>query len=180
MSDWSLISESTASGAANVSFTDLTGYKIFKFVVIDLHPSDATNFLFQGSTNSGSSYGVTMTSTFFNAAHNEGDTTAELVYETGSDLAQSTSFQRLLKAMDNESDSSGCGELFLFNPASTTYAKHWYWRANGLQDGTTNYSADMFAAGYFNDGANAIDALQFKMSSGTFDGTIKQYGLVAS
>ena len=31
MSDWKLISTANPSGAANASFTALTGYKIFKF-----------------------------------------------------------------------------------------------------------------------------------------------------
>ena len=45
MSDWKLLNTSTPSGASSVTFTDLTGYKIFKFVGIDLFPSVATQEL---------------------------------------------------------------------------------------------------------------------------------------
>ena len=177
MSDWKLLNTSTASGASSVSFTDLTGYKIFKFVFVDVNPSNIDHFVFQASTDSGSTYGVTLTSTFFNAEHGEGGSPAVVEYETASDLAQSTSFQRLFKAIQNDADSSGCGELHIFNPASTTYVKHWHARCQIMQN--ADDSADQFSAGYFNT-TSAVDALQFKMGSGTFSGTIKQYGLVES
>jgi len=36
-----------------------------------------------------------------------------------------------------------------------------------------------YCAGYVNS-TSAVDAINFKFASGNFDGTIKQYGLVAS
>ena len=37
----------------------------------------------------------------------------------------------------------------------------------------------MYCAGYFNT-TSAINAVQFKMESGNFDGTIKMYGIKGS
>jgi|TARA_E500000305_G_C3989115_1_gene221023 hypothetical protein len=176
MSDWALISESTASGASSVSFTDLTGYKIFKFVCIDVNPAtDAQSFSFQCSTGSG--YGLTVTSTFFQAEHNENDASTGLSYQTSLDLAQSTSYQKLTQTIGNGADECSAGELFLFNPASTTYVKDFYSKFS-----STHYNDRMvndFTSGYFNT-TSAITGIDFKMSSGNLDAVIKQYGLVES
>ena len=60
-----LISTQTASSSSTINFTsgiDST-YKEYVFKIINCHPaSDEVDFSFQGSTNTGSSYGVTMTS----------------------------------------------------------------------------------------------------------------------
>ena len=69
----------TASSSANLSFVDGSSdvvldntYPIYLFKIINCHPAtDEVDFSFQGSTNTGSSYGVTMTSTGFTAYHNE-------------------------------------------------------------------------------------------------------------
>ena len=175
MSDWKLLNTSTASGAANVSFTDLTGYKIFKFVFVDVNPAtDGVNFQVEGSTGS---YGVTKTSTSFSAYHYESGASASLGYESAHDLAQSTSAQLLSGSIGNGADECAAGGLFLFNPASTTYVKHFYSTSNIY--GSDNHSGNWFIGGYFNT-TSAISALRFSMSSGNFDGVIKQYGLVAS
>jgi hypothetical protein len=47
------------------------------------------------STDAGSNYNVTKTTTYFLAYHDEADTGTLLSYSTSLDLAQSTSFQRL-------------------------------------------------------------------------------------
>ena len=68
-----LLSTQTASASATISFTsgiDST-YDEYVFKFYDIHPSTAEEFMFQGSTNTGSSYGVTITSTAFQAYHQE-------------------------------------------------------------------------------------------------------------
>jgi len=67
--------------------------KNINFILLDIHPSAESQFEFQGSTNSGSSYGVTITSTAFSTQHDEGDSSTNLNYAGGRDLAQQTSFQ---------------------------------------------------------------------------------------
>ena len=74
----------------------------------------------------------------------------------------------------NGADESIAGELHLFNPASTTYVKHFYSRINYYNE--SNQSQDAFAAGYIN-ATDDVDAIRFEFTSGTFDGTIKMWGV---
>ena len=172
------IATQTASSSASISFTsgiDST-YKEYIFYFVNIHP--ATNnqeFTFQGSTNSGSSYGVTITSTFFQAYHAENGSATSLAYNTNKDLAQSTSFQPIADTTGNGNDESASGFLHLFNPSSTTFVKHFISVDNHYYNGT--YSINDYASGYFNT-TSAIDAIQFKMASGNIDsGQILLFGL---
>ena len=177
MSDWKLLNTSTASGASSVEFTDLTGYKIFKFVFIDVNPAtDNVSFDFNVSADGGSTW-ATKTTTFFRAEHNEADTYTTLSYLTTHDLAQSTADQDLSTSVGSGADESTAGELFLFNPASTTYVKHFYSRTNTYARNDKSFDCNM--GGYANL-TSALNKIKFVMSSGNFDGTIKQYGLVAT
>ena len=181
-----LIKEQTASSSASISFVDGSSdvvldstYPIYLFKFINIHPAtNSTDFDFQVSTNGGSAYGVDITSTWFQSAHNESDTTTGLSYETAEDLAQSTSFQTLNQDIKNDADSSNSGELYVFNPSSTTFVKHFMAVNQCMQ--STPYSVQSFCDGYVNT-TSAIDAIQFKMSSGNIDsGTIKLYGIKGS
>ena len=172
-----LLSTQTADDSASISFTsgiDSTyGVYVFKFININA-ATDQANFTFQASTDGGSSYGVTLTTTFIMAYHEESDGDAGLQYQSGLDLAQSTDFQIIYYYLGNGSDECGSGELHLFNPASTTYVKNWYARGNANISGAR--SDDDMPAGYFNT-TTALNAIQFKMTSGNFDGKIKMYGV---
>ena len=127
------------------------------------------------STDSGSNYKTTMTTTYFTAFHNEAGNDQSLTYETGRDLAQSTSFKTLINEVGNDNDQSCSGFLHLFNPSSTTFVKHFICDVNSYFN--ANYNTRALTAGYFNT-TSAIDALQFKMSSGNIDsGTITLYGI---
>ena len=135
------------------------------------------SFLFNLSTDSGSNYNVTKTTTHFRAFHGENGAGSGLGYQTGSDLTQSTSFQELTHAatLSSDSDSGFCGSLTLFNPSSTTYVKHFI-SINQYTSGSASISA--YVAGYGNT-TSAINAVQFKMSSGNIDdGVILMYGIV--
>ena len=173
----------TASSSGTLSFVDGSSgvvldstYPIYKFEFINIHPAtDNANFLFQTSTDSGSNYNTTLTSTFFYAYHFENDSAAVLAYDANMDQAQGTAFQRIIDAIGNLADESGSGTLYLFNPSSTTFVKHYMSNCNSYVDGT--FSTNYFSAGYYNT-TSAIDAVQFKMSSGNMDaGTIKLYGI---
>jgi len=174
-----LISSQTASNSASISFTSgLTStYKAYKFVYVNMHPkTDSTTFHFQGSTNGGSSYGVTITSTFFRAYHNEADNDAGFGYVDTSDLAQSTSYQPLHQINDlgNDADQSVSGSLIIFNPSSTTYVKQFINNSSSYHP--ADYNMNNFVGGYFNT-TSALNAFQFKMASGNMDGTIYLYGI---
>jgi len=172
-----LLSTQTASSSASISFTsgiDST-YDSYIFKFYNIHPSVSSDFDFQVSTNGGSSYGVNITSTWYQSAHNESDTTAAISYEPAEDLAQSTSFQTLNQDMNADNDASNSGYMQLFKPSSTTFIKH-FLAANQCMQGTP-YSVNSYCGGYVNS-ASAVNAVQFKMSSGNIDsGTIKMYGV---
>ena len=174
-----LLSTTTASNAATVSITsgiDSTyGEYIFKFYNINPATNQA-HFTFQTSTDGGSSYGLTITSTAFGARHNETDGDYGLQYEANWDLAQSTDYQYMLNYLGSDADECAVGELHLFNPSSTTYVKHFYGRGTWTNGDTVPAAFDLGVAGYFNTTSD-IDAIQFKMSSGNFDGTIKMWGV---
>ena len=95
-------------------------------------------------------------------------------YDTSYDLAQSTDYQWLTFDIGNVSDENGSGELWLFNPAGTSYVKHFYSTAQIHE--ASGYSVNNFCAGYFNT-TSAINAISFKMDSGNMDGKVKMYGL---
>jgi len=173
-----LLSTQTASDSASLDFTSgitsTYGEYIFKFYNIN-PATDEAEFTFNGSVDGGSNYNVTKTSTFFQASHKEDDANTEFTYETGEDHAQATGFQTLARNLGSAADESGAGEMHLFNPTSTTYVKHFYGRAVDCGGGVPRIW-DNFSAGYFNI-TSAINAAQFKMSSGNFDGTIKMWGV---
>jgi hypothetical protein len=174
-----LISSQTASNSASISFTtgiDST-YKEYQFYFINMRPAtDAVSFQFNMSTDSGSNYNVTKTTTSFITYHNEADTNTSLSYATIFDLAQSTSYQ-ILSGTDlgNVSDENLSGSMSLFNPSSTTYVKHFISVTN--TNTYNDYCAGNYVAGYGNT-TSAINAVRFQMSSGNFDGTILMYGIV--
>ena len=176
-----LISTQTASSSSSLSFTsgiDST-YKEYIFKYINCHPSvNIPHWTFQGSTNAGSSFGVTITSTNFNAYHAENDSEAVIEYVAPGDLAQSTNYQRLLTEVNYSDDGSVSGALHLFEPSSTTFVKHFIATSQGMFGPTSNpYSWNMYTGGYFNT-TSAIDAINFKFSSGNIDsGVIKLYGV---
>jgi len=178
------IKKLTASSSATLSFVDGASsvvldntYKEYLFTFNNIHPAtNNTQFQFQGSTDSGSNYNVTMTTTFFQAQHSEAGSGVALSYKTGADQAQGTSFQQLSADVGNENDECFSGELRLFNPSSTTFVKHFLSRCSTYAG--IDYMVDTHAAGYFNT-TSAIDAAQFKMSSGNIDaGDICLYGIL--
>jgi hypothetical protein len=140
-----LLSTQTASNAASLSFTsgiDST-YKLYIFTFIDVNPAtDNTDFNFNGSIDGGSNYNVTKTTSFFDTYHNEGDdpSTGAIRYRADYDLVQSTAFQPIGYNLGNGADESCVGELYLFNPSSTTYVKHFYSKTNYLYASDVTYT----------------------------------------
>ena len=172
-----LISSQTASDSASITFSsDITstyGEYIFKFYNIN-PATDAAEFTFQVNATDGADYDDSaITSTFFRWYHSEADGVSTGYHGTY-DQAQGTAFQALGYDLGNGADENLAGEMHLFNPASTTYVKHFYSRTiNYFED---NSASDVFVAGYIND-TTAVDDIQFKMSSGNFDGKIKMWGV---
>jgi hypothetical protein len=99
-----------------------------------------------------------------------------LGYQASADLAQSTNFVRLNgNEVGADNDQSLCATLKLFNPSSTTFVKHFISDCQFSEQ--SDHSERAFVAGYFNT-TSAINAVQFKFSSGNIDsGVIKLYGV---
>jgi hypothetical protein len=177
-----LIKKLTASSSATLSFVDGSDgvvlddtYKEYVFTFKNIHPAtDETQFQFNMSVDSGSNYNVTKTTTYFYAAHSEGDAN-EFTYRAPKDLAQSTSFQDLVQGTGADNDQCSTGFLHLFNPSSTTFVKHFIVRTSDYN--ANNYAIDSYIAGYGNT-TSAVDAVRFQMASGNIDaGDICLYGI---
>ena len=171
-----LLSSQTATSDASITFSsgiDSTyGEYIFKFY--NMNPETEGGLVVGFNATDGADYNDSpITSTWFWAYHGEDDATPALAYRTDMDQAQGTGYHNLSANTGIGADESIAGEMHLFNPAGTTYVKHFY----GV---TQSYSGDdvsqqTFSAGYIND-TTAIDDVQFKMA-GDFDGTIKMWGV---
>ena len=179
-----LIKEQTASASATISFVDGTSdvvldntYPIYVFKFINIHPAtDRVNFMMNLSIDSGSNYNVTKTTTCFLNYHAETEfTPPPLEYRADLDLAQSTADQNLGSGLGNGNDESLSGTFYLFSPSSTTFVKHFMITTQMVEGQDMSFNS--FIAGYANT-TSAVDAVQFKMSSGNLDaGTFKLYGI---
>ena len=172
-----LISTTTASSDSTISITsgiDST-YPIYVFKFISVHPS-ADNVHFRVNfRDGGSSYDATKTTNYFRAYADEADSSTSLAYSGGNDLANGTGVQNLTEGQGNGNDESFSGEMFLFDPSSTTFVKHFISRLQSYNQADISYES--YVAGYCNVTA-AIDGVQFDMTSGNIDaGTIKLYGI---
>jgi hypothetical protein len=172
------IATQTASSSASLSFTsgiDST-YKEYIFYFVNIHPAtDGAFFTFQSDTGTNTNYNQTITSTHFQARHDEGDSDTSLAYNTGNDQAQGTSFHKLSNTIGNDNDQSLSGFCHVFNPSSSVFVKHFISNIQHSQD--ANFSFNVYTAGYFNT-TTAITRFQFKMSSGNIDsGQILLFGL---
>ena len=173
-----------ASAAASISFVDgassvvLDGtYKEYIFYLNNIHPaSDNITFQFNGSDDTSShAYNIIKTTTAFNAYHSESDGEASLGYRAADDLPQGTGFHTLSNQASNDNDACLAGHFHLFEPANTTFVKHFTARISGNNE--DNHAQDNYSAGYFNTTA-AITAIQFKFGSGNIDaGSISLYGV---
>ena len=170
----------TASSSSDLTFLHgsasvvLDGtYKEYIFKFYDIHPSE-NGMLSVNFRDGGTNYDATKTSIFFEAYQNEAGTSTSLAYVTDYDLAQSTGIQRL-GYVGTENDESLAGTMHVFDPASTTFVKHFISEVHGYH--SSDLAINTFVSGYCNVTA-AIDGVQFSMNTGNIDsGTIKLYGV---
>ena len=169
----------TASSSSDLSFTsgiDNT-YNIYKFRFVNIHPSNnATRLKYNLSVDGGSNYNVAKQTISFQAYHNESDSGAAIVYETGTDLALGTGSQFLGGDLSNANDGCMSGELYLFDPSSTTFIKNLIASCYSMTNG--DYATFHATGTGYGNTTSAVNAVQFTMSSGTIDsGTIEMYGI---
>ena len=175
----------TASSSGTIQFQDGSSsvvldntYPIYLFKIINMHPAvDNHIFEFQGNAAGGSGYNETITSTSFRTIHYENGSGGALSYTVNDDQAQGTDHQHLANGVGNANDEGLSGELYLFNPSSTTFAKHFMAVTQFYEAAVAQASSSVYTSGYFNT-TSAIDEIQFKMASGNIDsGTFKLYGI---
>ena len=179
LGELTFISKQTASSSATISFTsgiDST-YKEYIFYFNNIHPAtDDVSFMFNLSTDGGSNYNVTKTSSFFIAFANEADTQTNLTYSGSYDNAQSTGNEYLTTdTLGADNDQCVSGYMHLFNPSSTTFVKHFIAQVSHYHE--ADFAVNDFKAGYGNT-TSAVDAVRFQMDSGNIDsGEFLLFGL---
>ena len=173
-----LIKTITADGSGTtVTFdSDIDStYPIYLFKIIQAHPNSNDVGMQVGFRDGSTAYDASKTTTSWRAYHDEGDTAASLAYYTAIDHQNTTGFQYLTGGTGNDNDQCLPGELWLFNPSSTTFVKHFIYRGSDQQADDAAY--DLNIAGYCNT-TSAIDGVQFQFNSGNLDaGTFKMYGI---
>jgi len=178
-----LLETITASSDSTISFTsgiDST-YSTYLFKWINAHASDQTGdgseLAFDVSINAGSNYDtVAKCTTYFVSIHAENDATPALAYTAAADNSSGTGTQYLSVDNDADNDASNSGEMWLFDPSSTTFIKHFFATNNYMHSNPS--STNNFVGGYLNT-TSAIDALQFSFTGSTTieSGTFKLYGV---
>ena len=170
-----LLSTTTASDTASVTYTLPSTYKEYIFECITINPAtDNVALQFQVSSD-GTNYDKNITSTYYVAYTTETGSPTGLVYDNLWDQGSGTAFQTIFKEVGNDADQACSVIMHLFNPSSTTYIKNFY--ARGVGSLYHDYVQDQYSAGYFND-TTAMTSIRFKMSSGNINaGKIKMYGI---
>ena len=176
------IKKLTASSDSNLTFLNGSSdvvfdstYKEYVFKIINSHPSTNPGIISFQATTDGTNYNTTVTSTYFRAFNNEGDTSTGLGYAVNFDQAQGTAVQNLDSGSGSGNHEASSGTLTIFNPADTTFVKHFIGQVSDENDGDFNHN--VFTAGYFNT-TSAVTGIQFKMDSGNIDaGDICLYGI---
>jgi len=170
-----LIAEQTASGADSINFTSgiNSTYPLYKFELINCRCSNnGRQIEFNLSTDGGSNYNVNKTATLFIAQQNKNGDGGDLSFSSAKS-SSNTSGVSAINFTDGSSDGMS-GEMFLFNPSSTTFVKHFIANSNGANDDNT--VNNILTAGYANT-SSAINAVTFDTFDGTIDGIFKLYGI---
>lgn len=164
-------SDATADFTSKIDST----YDEYLFIFNNIHSqSNDVNFAWNCNAVGGSGFDETITSSAWTVQHSEADATAGPETAAFASNAQQTRFQRLSQSNAANDECIG-GWLRIYNPASTTFVKHFMSRSICVEESPGAHS--MFVAGYINTTA-AIDEFQFKMSSGEIQGgTIQMFGV---
>ena len=174
----------TASSDADIQFVDGSSgvvlddtYPIYKIDIINAHGSaNDKNFNVNFSSDGGSNYNVVKTTTGVIAEHGEDDNpSGSLFYNVHADMAQSTANQVLGYNGGTDGGDSTSGSIYLFNPSSTTYVKHFISHTN-IKDYTDDCRT-LLIAGYCNT-TSAINGIRFNFYNANVDaGIFKLYGI---
>ena len=170
----------SATGTVQITSGITSAFDEYLFIFNDIRPAtDNRGLTFRGSTDGGSSYGIDTTTTVFRSAASEGGGNGSLTYNTDQDVAESTGMIPLISEQANDSDQALCGLLRLYNPASTTFVKHFLSTGSQTESGGGGADASVLkmVGGYINT-TSAINAVKFEMSQGNMEaGNIQMFGV---
>jgi len=163
-------------GSSSVVFDSTYPVYVIKYINV---MSNAGQNIAMNFTTDGTNYNVNITASPFVAEHSEDDSSvARLQYSGGYDQAEGTDqvvFNLNKGGLQNDSDASASGEIYIFNPSSTTFMKHFISRANSMSEYPG--STDNYCAGYANT-TSAVTGVRFHAVSGnTISGTFLLYGI---
>ena len=173
-----LLSSQTADGDTSVTFssgiTSAYGHYIFKGY--NFNPSaNAVDGTFQFDASGESGQNETITSTGFRAYNQENGGGTAAAGDFGGQ-GQGTAKEIIFYQVGNAADENAAAELHLWNPASTTYTKNFLARSNSMATNANDLSYEVFRGGYINTTA-AITSVSFHITSGSFDGIFKMWGV---
>ena len=177
-----ITSTTVTSAVSTVEFTGITNtYSLYKFVFLNVAPSTNDQY-FQAAGNVGGGFGpsTNVTSASYMAWKRE-DTWASgygLAYRSSESVATHNGYFDIAGSVGNQSERSGSGIFWLYNPGSTTSTKNWLASFNSKQGDGTPYCLGNQAQGYFGTAA-AVTGMSFKFASGNVaSGKIKLYGII--
>ena len=161
-------------------------YNEYEFHFVGIHAETLhKDFQFQvnASDDEGGDFDTSLiTSNFFRTYMGEAGDYGGPTYKTDRDQAVTAGYQDLSYMIDqDDGDECLAGMLTLYDPASTTYLKHFQSRTNANHH-NGEYTLECFVAGYIgtDDPADqpAITEIRFRFDSGDIEaGVIKMFGV---
>ena len=176
---WTRLARTVVTSATSaVAFTNtiLTStYKQYVIVGSDVHITDDNKDVqFQVSTNNGSSYGVTVTGSWFDLRNPSGGG-GSIGFNGSLAPANTTNYIHLCDDYANDAKANMGFILNLYDIYNTTFTPKYDFRSSYYH--ASNYAFAGFGAGYFAAGT-AINAINFQATSTTFNGGMFQvYGI---
>jgi len=176
-----LIKTLTISDSANATLINGSSdvvldntYPIYIIKLINIHPANDREDFTMNLTTDGTNFNVTKTTTCIECYSWENDSTPAFAYRD-LDLANGTGEQSIAIGCGNDNDENICSIIFLFNPSSTTFVKHFIIDTQFTEGQGICFRQPV--AGYANT-TSAITGVRFKFASGNIgSGTIKLYGI---
>ena len=158
-------------------------YDVYVFELSGMIPHGTVQLSFQVDTGTNTNYNITNTSMVLSWYH--GHDGAAGAGGHGGPTDNDTGFIKFTPPQKGSGDPGDFqtrgaqgGYLYLFNPSSSTFEKHWMAKMSGTgAAGATQYVEIYESAGYFQT-TTAITRVRFKYSTGKIDGgRITMFGL---
>ena len=170
-----LIATNTLTGSSTYSdFTISGSYKLYIFSIQRLWCATDGSPTGINFSDDGSNFDVVKTTTVAQAYHAQNNSQSGFSYTASQDQKNTGNRQNIFFSTSNQADSNCAATVYLFNPHSTTYYKHFY--------SVTTMYGDLLGQRHIHIGGwlSTTDALQkvrFDSNAGNLTGVIKMYGL---